>query len=129
MRISFICLFMVFLGCNQQPIAEPRAQLSKDSVERSDIASPKINSDIEIKSFEDCVKAGYPIMRSLPPQCRTNEGLVFVDKAQLPKIPMPGQRTCEDKCGDGTCDELVCMAVGCPCAETAKTCPSDCGPK
>lgn len=33
---------------------------------------------------------------------------------------------CEDRCGDGECEEIVCMAVGCPCAETAADCPEDC---
>jgi hypothetical protein len=34
--------------------------------------------------------------------------------------------TCVDRCGDGTCDEIVCMAIGCPCAETPESCPEDC---
>ncbi len=33
---------------------------------------------------------------------------------------------CKDLCGDGACQEIVCMAVGCPCAESAATCPADC---
>jgi hypothetical protein len=33
---------------------------------------------------------------------------------------------CENLCGDGTCQENVCLASGCPCAETARTCPEDC---
>jgi hypothetical protein len=33
---------------------------------------------------------------------------------------------CKDLCGDGICQEVVCMAVGCPCAETAESCPEDC---
>ncbi|MEM4215472.1 MAG: DUF333 domain-containing protein [Candidatus Anstonellales archaeon] len=38
----------------------------------------------------------------------------------------PGERFCKDMCGDGTCQEVVCMAVGCPCPETPETCPQDC---
>ena len=38
----------------------------------------------------------------------------------------PGQRKCKDLCGNGICEEIVCMAVGCPCAETADTCFEDC---
>ena len=34
---------------------------------------------------------------------------------------------CEDKCGDGNCDEIVCQAIGCPCPETPSSCPEDCG--
>jgi len=33
---------------------------------------------------------------------------------------------CENKCGDGICQEVVCEAVGCPCAETKSTCARDC---
>jgi len=36
------------------------------------------------------------------------------------------ERNCENLCGDGTCQEIVCMAIGCPCAETPITCPQDC---
>jgi len=40
-----------------------------------------------------------------------------------------GQRFCKDLCGDGTCGEIVCMALGCPCAETLENCAEDCGDK
>jgi hypothetical protein len=36
------------------------------------------------------------------------------------------EEACSDTCGNGTCEEIVCMAIGCPCAETKETCPSDC---
>ncbi len=36
------------------------------------------------------------------------------------------ERNCENLCGDGTCQEIVCMAIGCPCSETTRTCPQDC---
>ena len=34
--------------------------------------------------------------------------------------------TCRDLCGDGKCQEMVCMAVGCPCAESVESCAADC---
>ncbi len=34
--------------------------------------------------------------------------------------------SCIDKCGDGTCQERVCMSTGCDCAETKESCPEDC---
>ncbi len=34
--------------------------------------------------------------------------------------------TCKNLCGDGICQEIVCMAIGCPCAETLSSCPQDC---
>ncbi|MFP4195615.1 MAG: hypothetical protein ACLFSN_02510 [Candidatus Woesearchaeota archaeon] len=45
---------------------------------------------------------------------------------QLPDQQFPYEGFCENKCGDGQCDELVCMADGCPCTETPENCPRDC---
>ncbi len=48
----------------------------------------------------------------------------------LPAPPVGGSAggngLCVDQCGDGTCDEMVCMGSGCPCAETPTSCPEDC---
>ncbi len=38
----------------------------------------------------------------------------------------PEEKNCVDNCGDGMCAEVVCTAIGCPCAETIKSCPVDC---
>ena len=78
-----------------------------------------------ITNFKECVAAGNPVARSYPPQCRTKDGKVFVDTSK--KIEK--KKYCTDQCGNGTCEEMVCMAVGCPCAETAETCPEDCAVK
>ena len=37
-----------------------------------------------------------------------------------------GWQNCKDLCGDGICQEVVCLAEGCPCAETSQNCPEDC---
>ncbi len=37
-----------------------------------------------------------------------------------------GKSFCQDFCGDGICQEMVCMAVGCPCAENVNNCLIDC---
>jgi putative hemolysin len=34
--------------------------------------------------------------------------------------------SCKNECGNGTCQEVVCKAIGCPCAETKASCPADC---
>ncbi|MCD6085608.1 hypothetical protein J7J41_01265, partial [bacterium] len=39
----------------------------------------------------------------------------------------PSSKGCKNLCGDGICQEITCMAIGCPCPETPKTCPEDCG--
>jgi hypothetical protein len=40
--------------------------------------------------------------------------------------PIPPEPVCKDLCGDGICQEVVCLAIGCPCAETPQSCPQDC---
>ncbi len=39
---------------------------------------------------------------------------------------MPDEFDCVDLCGDSICQEVVCLAEGCPCEETKYTCPEDC---
>jgi hypothetical protein len=41
-------------------------------------------------------------------------------------INVPSEPSCKNNCGDGICSEIVCLAIGCPCAETVSTCPQDC---
>jgi hypothetical protein len=48
-------------------------------------------------------------------------------KPNLPPIEDRYDETCKNQCGDGICDEIVCQAIGCPCAEDKSTCPEDCG--
>ena len=36
-------------------------------------------------------------------------------------------QNCTNKCGDGVCNEFVCVGSECPCVETSVTCPKDCG--
>lgn len=54
----------------------------------------------EINSFEECAAAGYTVMESYPRQCRTPEGVTFVEKIpdNVPVI-IPGARSIlhEDK--------------------------------
>jgi len=56
---------------------------------------------------------------------RTMPNCEFEPCPLVPTTPPPGP-TCKNVCGNGQCDEIVCMAIGCPCAETAASCPQDC---
>lgn len=60
----------------------------------------------EIKSFEDCVNAGYPVMESYPRQCRVPDGRVYAEEITPPitynnasedyirvELPFPGAVT------------------------------------
>lgn len=80
-----------------------------------------------ISSYEECVRGGYPILRSMPARCVTPDGKQYVD-SHMPKVPHLQNEVdlCKDLCGDGTCQEIVCFAEGCPCAENHATCPQDC---
>lgn len=75
-----------------------------------------------IDSFTECERAGYPVMESYPRQCRAG-GVTYVE--EIP-VPVEDEGVCTDVCGDGTCAEIVCLGTGCPCAETASSCPADC---
>lgn len=45
---------------------------------------------------------------------------------RLRDAPFVGGGFCKDQCGNGVCEEMVCMAEGCPCAESTASCPADC---
>lgn len=87
-------------------------------------ATPAPNS--EITNFDQCVEAGYRVMRSMPARCALPDGRTFSDQRSNIVTPKAGSRLCLDKCGDGDCQEIVCMGEGCPCAESAVSCPIDC---
>jgi len=48
----------------------------------SKIKIPPIEKEV-ITSFEECVKAGYPILESYPEQCQTPDGQNFVHQIQV----------------------------------------------
>lgn len=130
---TLFCLvfLLTFVACQINPtlsaqdINSPRdvepVENVMDTMEKSHADKPE-----KISSYEECVAAGYPVTRSLPPQCHTKDGMVFVDKNSMPRLPGVKGMGCKDLCGDGQCQEMVCMAIGCPCAETAESCPEDC---
>lgn len=73
-------------------------------------------------TFEDCLRVRHKLLRTFPAQCVTADGKVFVDTSAAPlRRPL-----CLNRCGDGSCDEIVCAAENCPCAESAQNCPADC---
>jgi hypothetical protein len=82
---------------------------------------------LAINDYRSCAVAGNKILKSYPPKCVTPDGRIFT--AEPLKIEPPNRTgaICVDRCGDGVCQEIVCMAEGCPCAETVGSCPQDCG--
>jgi len=78
-----------------------------------------------INDFTSCVKAGFPIKKSMPPSCTGPDGKTYIATEANPIL---SKETCKDLCGNGKCEEITCAAVGCPCPESAESCPQDCHP-
>jgi len=103
------------------------------------------SNKLAVTSFDGCVAAGNAIRRTLPATCVTAEGTVFTEGRgssfhdQIEDLGLEGrghelkgrsagssEGACRNLCGDEECQEIVCMAVGCPCPENSATCPADC---
>ncbi|HMO01406.1 MAG TPA: hypothetical protein PKD37_04605 [Oligoflexia bacterium] len=80
-----------------------------------------------ITNYEECVAAGFPILKTHPPRCVDSDQTVYIKQNKDSDLfASGGGAACSNLCGDGKCQEVVCMAVGCPCAETRDSCPQDC---
>lgn len=88
-----------------------------------------INNEIildlsNVTNFEECVDAGYestyPDCDGCKGVCRTPDGRVFNEEINI-DIDF-----CQRNCGNGTCEDVVCLGEGCLCAENVSTCPEDC---
>lgn len=122
--LVLFCLTVFISGCASTSCGECAAR--KDGKDVCLAQGPK-----KITSFQECVAAGFPMLKTYPGRCVTDTGESFVDTgAKELKMPhtslAPENKICVDQCGDGTCAEMVCMAEGCPCAETHQSCPQDC---
>ena len=72
-------------------------------------------------TFEECLRAPHTLNSDNPPSCVTAAGKVFANTLEI-----AGTAICKDLCGNGECEEIVCMGSNCPCAESSATCPADC---
>ncbi len=77
-------------------------------------------SSSEVGSFEECARKQGKVLRTYPARCISQDGKQFIADRKM------DQGGCKDLCGDGQCQQIVCMAVGCPCAETPANCSKDC---
>ncbi len=82
-------------------------------------------------SPEECVQlGGRTVATTGGTGCNENESSAgevtgFVSPA-ICCVPKEVGTLCEDMCGDGVCQRVVCMGKGCPCPETEESCPEDC---
>lgn len=86
-------------------------------------ASPS-EEPLKPRNYQECVSEGGKVLKSYPVQCITSDGVRFIQDEGAFR---PNQKTCKNTCGNGTCEQISCMALGCPCPETRASCPQDCG--
>lgn len=58
--------------------------------------------------------------------CSTNVNVTPNDNGSTGTGDDNGQAICQNMCGNGSCEAIVCEGTGCPCAETIDSCPQDC---
>lgn len=73
---------------------------------------------------DNCLAQGgiimYPDCVGCAPYCSFTEG------EEIRETIGDSDRLCVDMCGNGICEEIVCLGEGCPCPESVETCPADC---
>jgi len=67
-----------------------------------------------ISSYDDCVRAGYPVMDSYPSQCRTPDGRTFTNPNE--QVTMPNASSTQpitaNGCQVGGCSGQLCGEAG-----------------
>jgi hypothetical protein len=83
----------------------------------------KVESTVNATSFEECVKAGYPVLESHPRQCRTPEGKSFAEESCMGMgFEEAKQIAIKSDCGDR-------LIVNCSCPEGYMKEGEACNPK
>ena len=81
----------------------------------------------KVSTYEECVAAGNIVLKTYPAKCVTKDRQSFWQDINKPVLsPSLSPSLCENRCGDGACQEIVCMGEGCPCSESKENCPKDC---
>lgn len=84
-----LCLLVLLSACNlfrSQPTQRP--VIPQDGGSFSSLRAE--DNDDDINSYQKCVDAGYPVMKSLPEQCRTAGGKHFVNtESSVPHLAAP----------------------------------------
>lgn len=129
-------LFQRAIDKYQQQIEKIQNQVGKFKNKDKD----DIKVDSFVNRFNRKVELHQQIMEKLREKLSDNpQALESVQKAKQRTIQHLNQvkeklmerfqnreRKCKNLCGDNQCQEVVCQAIGCPCAETKATCPQDC---
>lgn len=86
----------------------------KECLPKSDIASHERCNELlaTIRNFDDCVNAGFSIMKSNPPQCATPDGQNFVDETNSDwNVVLTALNNCEAESVFQTHSKLVTLKL------------------
>ncbi len=143
-RVLVLSLILLLQACNSTDgsDAQPdnlRSYLQANAAEIA-MQSPSAGSDlrlVDLDSSESTFVAVYEdagIRHVISGTYHLEGNSIVIDSKKIMRkgnapvrLNSPG-RLCVDRCGDGICQANVCMGSGCPCPESASSCPSDCSP-
>lgn len=82
----------------------------------------------------DCEEGKEPVIKGCDEKCEAVVECVVSGESEAntsaddisDSDEVPPAPACQNLCGNSVCEEIVCLAVGCPCAETAESCSQDC---
>ncbi len=116
--LAFLPAIILILGCVQQNSAN-----NSQIINNTQIANP---------SATYCIEQGCTY-ESRSTIIGDNGYCIFEDGSECEawayywdECSKESASSCKNLCGDGVCQEVVCLAIGCPCAENYESCPIDC---
>ncbi len=77
-----------------------------------------IGDRVEVKGFLEDNYVYVASIEKIHNLQKNDNSLIFDDSFK--------DNICLDYCGNGTCEEIVCLGENCPCAENTSNCPADC---
>jgi len=101
----------------QEPIIVPGDQDNNGIASPASVNCGKKGGQVEIRTDTQGAQTGF---------CVFDDGSECEEWNLYKGDCKKGDKSCKDLCGDGVCQEIVCMALGCPCSESKTSCPKDC---
>lgn len=143
MKIYIILLTLLFLtACSEQEKSwnmDDSRQIAVNVILESDMYTENDGynfkeTNAEFLECKDCyifsyyynidVDSGYNVNITMQKDRVVDTN--YVKSSTLIPIEDRFDEFCENKCGDGFCNEIVCQSVDCPCEENKENCPEDC---
>jgi hypothetical protein len=105
----------------------PKEAVGEETFQIRSVSFPE--EGIAIVNYEDgnsilTAKADYSINNNNEVEINSFE--LIPDGSTVERNGSNYDNICINMCDDGICQEVVCLGEGCPCAETAQSCPADC---